>query len=462
MNKFKNKAKTVAVATLGCKVNQFESASFQSGFAAQGFELTSPDKPADIYIINTCAVTSKAAAQSRQLIRRVKRNNPGAKLVVTGCYAQIAPQQVREITDSAATIVGNANKHQLVQATLSDADGAFPEVPVGRYFKSIMGQIEISPLPVNRFSGRTRAILKVQDGCNNFCSYCIVPYARGRSRSLEPEKLLEQARIYDREGHREIVLTGIHVGLYGLDLEPQIDLLYLLHELSTALPGVRFRLSSLEPTEISPPLLKFMLESNNFMPHLHIPLQSGSNRILQKMNRRYSAEQFSEIVHQCKNMVPDAAVGVDILVGFPGETEEDFQRTYELVAGLPVTYLHIFPYSKRPGTPAAEMKQQIQQKIKADRVAVLKKLDHKKRNGFYESRIGKVHPVLVETIMSANGLARGFTDNYIPVQFKAGLNDINQVVPVRLDKLLPRSVFGSLSLDGSMSQNIENFSYPPV
>ena len=446
MKRQNNKVKTVAVATLGCKVNQCESASFQSCFEEQGFTLSPINKPADIYVINTCAVTAKAAAQSRQLVRRVQRINPEAKVVVTGCYAQIAPQKIREIEAAPVSIVGNANKHQIFEAAIAECKPAADPLQeeVGEYFNEIAWQKEISDLPVKRFSGRTRAFLKVQDGCNNFCSYCIVPYARGRSRSLAPEQALVQARLYAEEGHREIVLTGIHLGHYGLDLKPPCSLLGLIQKLMAATPQVRYRLSSLEPTEISRELLELMRNEDYFMPHLHIPLQSGADAILKKMNRRYSSELFMEKVHLCREMMPTAAIGTDILVGFPGETEENFLQTYELVAKLPLTYLHVFPYSKRPGTPAAKMTHQIPAETREERVAVLRKLDHKKRAMFYGSRIGRVHPVLIEAETSDTGLARGFTDNYIPVHFKPGSDDTNRVVPVKLERLEKRFVIGTL------------------
>jgi len=446
MQKNKKNQKTVAVATLGCKVNQYESAAFQSCFAEQGFTVNPFNTAADIYVINTCAVTAKAAAQSRQLIRRAQRTNPAAKVVVTGCYAQIAPEKIREIEQAPIVIVGNANKDQLLAAALSDVVPlqSCQQKKAGTYFNDIAVQKEISQLPVKRFPGRTRAFLKVQDGCNNFCSYCVVPYARGRSRSLALDKAVSQARLYAEEGHREIVLTGIHVGHYGLDLLPASSLLDLLKHVTTATPEIRYRLSSLEPTEITRELLEFMAAADNFMPHLHIPLQSGSYSILNKMKRRYTAEQFIEKVHHCKDLLPTAAIGVDVLVGFPGETENDFLQTYETVTDLPITYLHVFPYSKRPGTPAAIMTPQVPIEIKEERVAVLRELDHKKRKAFYGSRIGAVHAVLVEAEKSADGLAKGFTDNYIPVHFKAGQDDANKIVPVKLESLQERFVLGSL------------------
>jgi threonylcarbamoyladenosine tRNA methylthiotransferase MtaB len=446
MKKSKDKQKSVAVATLGCKVNQCESASFQSGFEEQGLTVSPFNKPADIYVINTCAVTAKAAAQSRQLIRKAQRTNPEARVIVTGCYAQVEPQKIEEILSGPDCIIGNANKHQLIEAVLSEKKDAGPDPhPLDKdYFNDIALQKEISLLPVKRFTGRTRAFLKIQDGCNNFCSYCIVPYARGRSRSLALGKVLEQAVQYADKGHREIVITGIHVGHYGIDLDPALHLFDLLKKLSGLTPEVRYRLSSLEPTEISNDLLRFMLEADNFMPHLHIPLQSGSDTILKQMNRRYSVEQFTKKIIRSKEMVPDAAIGVDVLVGFPGETEDDFLETYELLRGLPVTYFHVFPYSKRPGTHAAKMKNQVPTKIKDERVAVLRKLDHKKRSKFYGSCLGKVHNVLVESERSADGLAKGFTDNYIPVHFEAKPEHVNRIVQVKLKKLEERFVFGML------------------
>jgi len=437
MKKSDKLPKKVAVATLGCKVNQCESASFKSCIEEQGLTVSPFNKPADIYVINTCAVTAKAAAQSRQLIRRAQRTNPRAKVVVTGCYAQIDPEKIREIATSPISIVGNANKHQLFDVVLSDK-------AAGKYFNDIALQKEISPLPVKRFPGRTRAFLKIQDGCNNFCSYCIVPYARGRSRSLGLDKVLDQAVGYAGQGHREIVITGIHVGHYGLDLDPPLHLFDLLKELSALTPKVRYRLSSLEPSEIGRDILEFMAQKNNFMPHLHIPLQSGSDIILKKMNRRYSVKQFTEKVTYCKEMVPESAIGVDVVVGFPGETKENFLQTYDLLSNLPITYFHVFPYSKRPGTPAAKMKEQVPAKIKDERVAVLRKLDHKKRSAFYGSRIGKVHQVLVESEKAADGLVKGFTDNYIPVHFEAKPGISNRIVSVRLEKLQDRFVIGTL------------------
>ena len=440
----KKNSHSVAIATLGCKVNQCESASFHERFAENGYTVTPFSQAADIYVINTCAVTAKAAAQSRQLIRKAHRTNPDAKVVVTGCYAQVDPHKIREILAGPACIVGNANKHQLVDAALAETRSCKKcnEDRKPHYFNDISQQKQISHLPYKGFAERTRAFLKIQDGCNNFCSYCIVPYARGRSRSLDPAEVLQQAALFATEGHKEIVLTGIHVGHYGLDLTPAAPLLDLLYELTKQSPQVRFRLSSLEPTEVSQELLQFMAATDNFMPHLHIPLQSGDDSVLQKMKRRYTVADFTKIISSCKILLPQAAIGVDVLVGFPDEDEKAFSNTVELLKTLPVTYLHVFPYSRRPGTPAAGFSHQVPEKIKEQRVAILRELDHKKRTAFYNSHLGKVHRVLSETVLDKDDLAKGFTENYIPVHFTAKPEDANQVVSVELERIADKKVLG--------------------
>lgn len=439
MNKKGKQTRTVALATLGCKVNQCETASFRTGFEEQGLTVVPFSQSADIYVINTCAVTARAAAQSRNLIRRARRCNPAARLVVTGCYAQVETEGILETAGNPVCIVGNSNKEKLVAAAVAD-QGPDLEMIVD----SISGQQEISRLPVRRFHDRTRAFLKVQDGCNSFCSYCIVPYARGRSRSLLPAGALKQARVFVEEGCREIVLTGIHLGVYGLDLEPPSSLLELAGELAVQNPAVRYRLSSLEPGEISGALLELIAGTANLMPHIHVPLQSGDDRILQKMNRRYRADDFRKIVDECIGRVPGMAIGVDVLVGFPGEDEQAFNNTFKLLAGLPVAYLHVFPFSRRPGTAAAAMSEQVPEKIKEERVALLRELDNKKRIDFYKMHIGRTVRVLSEGGASRQRLHRGFSDNYIPVSFAAASELSNQLLDIRVERLAEKGVFGRI------------------
>ncbi len=429
--------KRVALATLGCKVNQFESAAFLSSFADCEVEVVPFSKPADVYVVNTCAVTAKAGAQSRQLIRRALRANPEARLVVTGCYAQIASQKILEIVEQPLCIVGNGYKHKLVEIAM-----ASQHCDLEMFMGDISRNEEICPLEVRRFGDRTRAYLKIQDGCNSFCSYCIVPFTRGRSRSQSPEQVLHQARIFAEEGYRELVVTGIHTGTYGHDLQPSTDLLSLMRMLLAESP-LRYRISSLEPGEISDEFLELMAAEANLLPHLHIPLQSGDDRILARMHRRYQAADFAGLIGRIREIVPDAAIGVDVMAGFPGEDEEAFRNTYELLAGLPITYLHVFPYSKRPGTVAAGMEDQVLKQVKGERVALLRELDARKKKEFYTAHLGEVREVLAESggRRKSTGL-KGFTDNYIPVRFPAPADIANQLVRVKLDRLGDEGVDG--------------------
>ncbi len=427
----------VAVATLGCKVNQFESASFQNSFEAKGYTLVPFSNAADVYVINTCAVTGKAGAQSRQMIRRALNTNPSARLVVTGCYAQVAPEEIKELSDAPIRIVGNSKKHLLVDSIVSKTDQETELIQ-----SDIRKEKEISQLPVEQFLGRTRAFLKIQDGCNNFCSYCIVPYARGRSRSQATEEVCRQAEAFASQGYKEAVVTGIHVGDYGRDLAPSTDLLSLLKKLVERTPDMRYRISSLEPTEINDPLLQFVTSAKNLMPHFHIPLQSGDDTVLKKMNRRYSSEDFAVKVEKIIKNASETAIGIDVLVGFPGEDEKAFMNTYRLLDELPVSYLHVFPYSSRPGTIAAEMPDQVSRKNKEERVARLRELDNKKRADFFKSQLGTVHNVLVEGVKGNMGFVQGFTENYIPVLFKSQGQINNHVVAVKLERISDRKVFG--------------------
>jgi threonylcarbamoyladenosine tRNA methylthiotransferase MtaB len=441
IKKYDTKQPTVALTTLGCKVNQYETASFQTGFAEKGLSLVDFSQPADIYVINTCAVTAKAGAQSRQLIRKALRSNPAARFVVTGCYAQVAEEEIRKLVNGPVTIIANNNKDLLVEQALTDLTNS-NQCGQAALQDDIRNDKNICQLEVRRFGDRTRAFLKVQDGCNNFCSYCIVPYARGRSRSQQLEEVVRQAEIFAREGYKEVVLTGIHVGDYGRDLTPAGSLLDLLPVLVARTPEVRYRISSLEPTEISMELLGYMAATENLMPHLHIPLQSGDDHILKKMNRRYGSEDFRHIAQQALALLPDIAIGVDVLVGFPGEDEQAFANTLQLLQELPVAYLHVFPYSKRPGTVAAKMAGQVLKKIKQERVARLRELDHKKRITFYGRQLGTEKRVLAEAMTKQQGRYKGFTENYIPVCFAGPPHLANQLVNVKLEHLDGRKVSG--------------------
>lgn len=432
--------KKVFITTLGCKVNQFESAAFKAGFKDIGMTVVANYEDADLIVINTCAVTAGAGAQSRQTIRQALRHNLSAEIVITGCYAEIAAKELsqeKELVGRSYSLIGNSKKDGLVAGALIKKTGT-PEIIMG----NISEAREICRLPVRRFGERSRAYLRVQDGCESFCTYCIVPYTRGPSRSLPIEEVIEQAKIFTEEGHKEIVLTGIHLGYYGKDLAENDDLLSLLDKLTIATPQTSYRISSLEPLEINKSLLSLMRERKNIQPHLHIPLQSGNDEILARMNRRYTIDQFRDVINLCHENLPHAAIGIDILAGFPGETNTHFSEAKDFLQSIYFSYLHVFPYSIRPGTEAAKFKEQVPKKIKDSRVVQLRSLSDKKKMKFYQSQLNRTRPVLVEGQRDNDGMLKGFTDNYIAVRFNGPDSLLNSVADVRLLLLKNDTVIG--------------------
>lgn len=436
--------KKVAITTLGCKVNQFESASFADGFADAGCELVPFSSKADIYVINTCTVTAKAGQQSRQLVRRAMQTNPDARIIVTGCYAQMDPDTILDIVESRACIIGNDYKHLIVDTALQQ-DLSEMTILMGR----ITTQKEICELPVRRFRARTRAYLKIQDGCDNFCSYCIVPYTRGPSRSSSLASILKQTAVFVEEGYKELVITGINVGKYGLDLDEKQTIYTLLDRLCREFPETRIRLSSIEPTEVNETLLKLIVSHNNFMPHLHIPLQSGDDEVLRRMYRHYTAAAFREVINEVHNALPHAAIGCDVLAGFPGETEAQANNTWQLLAELPISYLHVFPYSKRPGTLAAHYYNHIPGQVKNERVHRLRELDEQLRTQFFQRELGTRVKVLVERREKKSTLLHGFSENYIPLLFDGPAKLVHRITPVVFDRIENGRPMGSIPSPGA-------------
>ncbi len=405
--------KKIAITTLGCKVNQFESASFINSFEDAGFEITKEN--ADVIIVNTCAVTNAAGSQSRQTVRQALRNHPKARIIITGCYVEIGCkelEQIEELQGREYQIIGNSCKDQLVSSVLQ-TDNSFDKLLLG----TIGEAKDICRLPVRKFGDRTRTYLRIQDGCESFCTYCIVPFTRGPSRSLPLDEVMEQAKIFADAGYTETVLTGIHIGAWGKDLIGEDDFTHLMDQLSANFPEMRFRISSLEPIEITDELLHLVKTRHNIFPHLHIPLQSASDEILDRMNRRYTTSQFKNIIDKCHRAIPDLCIGIDILAGFPGETEKHFEDAYSYLQDLNYTYLHVFPYSIRPGTKASEFTDQIHGDIKTERVKRLRSLSDQKKMAFYESQLGKTLPIQVEGKRTSDGKLRGYTDNYVLVHF---------------------------------------------
>lgn len=406
--------RTVAVETLGCKVNQYETSYLLETLHRAGYSCVPFRKRADVYVVHGCAVTARAGFQTRQLLRRARRANPEALVAAAGCYAQLDADRIAG-ERLATHILGNPEKFAL--ATYLDRPGTF-ESPCRATAGPVGSCPDFEILPVSRMhTGRTRAMLKVQDGCDSFCSYCVVPLVRGRSRSLPRRNVLAQMESLVDAGYQEIVLTGIHMGQWGKDLEPADDLAGLLAAMDSAPHPPRVRLSSLEPGEIDSNLLDLAVSCPWICPHFHIPLQSGDPDVLGRMRRPYSPSRYARLVETIHALLPDAAIGADVLAGFPGETEARFQNTVGLLESLPMSYLHVFPFSPRPGTAAARFSDRIDGRELKRRAGVLRELGGRKKRTFRERFVGKLLDVLVET-ESGEGVCEGLSANYINVVFR--------------------------------------------
>ena len=430
--------KSFKIVTLGCKVNQYESAYIEESLIKAGWRPIAGDGRADISIINTCIVTKRASYQSRQAIRKALRENPSGKTAAIGCYAQVFPDELSQIS-GLDIIAGNTIKAQLPDILLNSIDSERPCL-VSEDFRSDM---PFQLLPIKGFSNRTRVFLKIQDGCQSFCSYCIVPLARGHLRSLEPQKVISMLKTLSIEGYREVVLTGIHLGRYGVDLNHDVDLKGLIDLIGKEEFPIRIRLSSLEPNEIDEELIDRMASMKWLCRHFHIPLQSGDDGILKKMNRDYTAGEFARLIEGIHQRIPLAAVGVDIMAGFPGEDTRAYQNSYSLIDDLPVSYLHVFPFSPREGTPAADFENKVNEKVIKDRARELRDLGKKKRQAFYQSCLGKDFLVLAEGWQSEEKkMIKGLSDNYLNVIFPSSLLIKNRMVSIRIEDLAHNGVFG--------------------
>jgi len=434
------KGKRVAISTLGCKVNQYESAALAGIFRERGYRLVEFEDAADIYVINTCTVTHLGDRKSRQLIRRAARTNPGALIVVTGCYAQVSPEKVMAVP-GVDLVVGTKDRAKLVELVESAAKGLGPVNAVSSMETDCEFE-EITALPLQE---RTRAFLKIQDGCNNFCTYCIVPYARGPLRSRQPERVLEIAGELAAAGYKEIVLTGIHTGSYGQDLAGNVTLAGLLSRLAV-IPGLsRVRLSSIEPNDITLELVEILAGSPVFCRHLHVPLQSGDDQVLQRMGRRYTTWEYTRLVDVLRENIPGLGLTTDIMVGFPGETSEQFDNTYRLLKKISFSRLHVFKYSPRPGTPSAGFPGQIEPAIKEERSRKLIELGGKLAAGFAASLLGQELEVLVERqVQEESGLYEGLTDNYVRVVFPGYEGLVGLMVKVIAEEVRGTAIKGRI------------------
>ncbi|MGG5178589.1 tRNA (N(6)-L-threonylcarbamoyladenosine(37)-C(2))-methylthiotransferase MtaB [Bacillus sp. MM09(2025)] len=424
---------TVAFHTLGCKVNHYETEAIWQLFKEAGYERKEYESKADVYVINTCTVTNTGDKKSRQVIRRAVRHNPDGVICVTGCYAQTSPAEIMAIP-GVDIVVGTQDRHKLLGYIEEYRRERQPINGVGNIMKARV----FEELDVPAFTDRTRASLKIQEGCNNFCTFCIIPWARGLLRSRDPEEVINQAQQLVDAGYKEIVLTGIHTGGYGEDLK-DYNFAKLLKELDARVNGLkRIRISSIEASQITDEVIEVLDQSDKIVRHLHIPLQSGSNTVLKRMRRKYTMEFFAERLTKLKKALPGLAVTSDVIVGFPGETEEEFLETYNFVKDHQFSELHVFPYSKRTGTPAARMDDQVDENVKNERVHRLIALSDQLAKEYASAYEGDVLEIIPEESFKEqegkHNLYVGYTDNYMKVVFEGTEDMIGRLVKVKITK----------------------------
>ena len=429
-----NSIKKVAFYTFGCKLNQSESSTIAHQFSENGYQVVDFEESADLYIINTCTVTHKADSKARSTIRRALRIAPEAFVAVVGCYAENNSEEIASI-EGVDLILGAEEKFRLLDMMANESKGE--NVWQKNPSPEIMLACEagenrsMESTPTVEMEGRTRIFLKIQDGCDYSCSFCVIPSVRGAGRSLPLNQILDQASKIIDNGYKEIVLTGVNTGTY-LD-ENGNTLLEVLAQLSDLTGLERIRLSSVEPDRMTPELLQLMSERDNICNHLHLPLQHGSDRVLKQMRRRYLSNRYRDVVEQSFERMPSAGLGADVMVGFPGETDEDFARMCEFIEELPFSYLHVFTYSKRSGTDAADMKNQVDPQTHQRRSFVLRQLSKRKRRHFMDSLIGTRQKVLFEPGDNATYLD-GWTDNYARVRVSYQPELINHILPVQITR----------------------------
>ncbi len=430
--------KSFAIKTLGCRANQYDSTALEEMLKEEGLERVDTVEEADAFIINTCTVTSKTDSEARQLVRRIRRANPDTVIIVTGCYAQVYPERIKEL-GCVDYILGNPDKARIAECIRAGRPSE------GRIIVGNWQDGTPLSLRIKRPSVRTRVNLKVQDGCNKTCSYCIIPKARGRSKSLPLEEVLRDIETLIEQGVKEFVLTGIHLGTYGLDLNPETDITGLIRTIEERGYPARFRISSLDPDELTEELIEILSSAKSICPHMHLPVQSGDDHILRLMRRPYTAELFRNKVLRLYEKVEHIAIGVDIMVGFPGEGEREFVNSLKLMEELPISYMHIFPYSVRPGTAAADFPERVDGRIVKQRVQRLKELDRGKRLSFYLAQIGSVKKVIVESRRDRKtGLLCGRTENYIPTLLDGDDSLMGKEVSLRLTEASQQGMKGVL------------------
>ena len=424
-------SKRVAFHTMGCKLNFSETSTIKRDFLSRGFTDVNFSDIADIYVLNTCSVTENANKEARKLIRQAKRKNPFSSIVAIGCYAQLNPDEISQ-TDGVDLVLGAEQKFDILDhLDLIDIDQRSKKV------HSTINKAK-NFIPSFSLNDRTRSYLKIQDGCNYKCTFCTIPLARGFSRSNSIDKTVSLAKKVEEAGAKEIVLTGVNIGDFGKkQKESFLDLIRSLDKLTKI---ERFRISSIEPNLLSTDIIDFCNESDKFMPHFHIPLQSGSNKILRLMKRRYDTELYQRRIEYIKSLMPDTCLGVDVIVGFPGETDSDFNDTYQFLQSIDVSYFHVFTYSERSNTLAANYKNKVPMKIRSKRSKELHRLSDIKKSFFHNSYLGTSRNVLFEH--SFNGEAFGHTDNYIPISVKTSTDLKNKIKKINISNKGRKSLEG--------------------
>jgi threonylcarbamoyladenosine tRNA methylthiotransferase MtaB len=455
---------TVAFVTLGCKVNQYETQAMRESFKKSGYTIVAPEDMADVYIINTCTVTGISDRKSRQAIRRANALNPDALVVVTGCYAERSPNKIANMP-GVDLVLSNSDKLFICQH-LSDSGSPFsqttPDSPLSQTASdsplfqrgvrgdSILNDNSIWSTSITSFNGHTRALVKIQDGCDSFCAYCIVPHVRGGKISSRPlDSIVREVRSLAENGHGEIVLTGIHLGAYGRDMDDETNLAHVLRTVHSVENIQRIRLSSIEPMDITDDLIDAVANLPKCAHHFHISLQSGSDRILKLMRRGYTSAEFEDIVNRIKAAIPDVGLSTDVMVGFPGETEQDFKDTYELIARVEFSRLHVFRYSPRSGTPAAEFPDRVQDSVASKRSQEVRSLGESLARKFHSQMLGQVSEVLVEdTREGRDKLLAGFTSNYVRVLIDDAPDELaGQMAKVKLVDIKGKYMIGILDPD---------------
>ncbi len=416
----------VAFYTLGCKVNLYETEVLMNLFKKNNYEITDFNNISDVYVINTCTVTNTSDSKSRKIIRQVIKRNPNAIVVVMGCYSQVKSNEVKQI-EGVDIIIGNNDKSKIIEL-INDFKNTKEKILNVKDIKNI----DFEPMELDNFETRTRAFVKIQDGCDNYCSYCIIPYSRGNIRSKDMIKVIDEIKNLVNNGYVEVVLTGIHTGHYGKD-KKEYDFSDLLNELCKINGLERIRISSIEITELDNKFMDILKNNKKIVNHLHIPLQSGCNKTLKDMNRKYDTKYFKDKINEIRNIRPEISITTDVIVGFPNESEEDFNSTLNFIKEMKLTKLHVFPFSKREGTKAAKMSGQLNNNIKKTRVRKLLEISEYLEKNYMEKFIGKELEVITEKY--DNGYLIGYSSNYIQIKFKGSENQIGNICTIKINEI---------------------------